>query len=176
MNTTLYRTPLAWTFTLLLVVLFFLYRDGMSLPLVALGALGGFAVLGVPGVVVGPLAVSLTLTLLDILRDRRETNPDQHLRVAPCRRGPQVRGGIDPRARPRPGPRRAVASGAQPLTREEAHDCLNEIFDEQEIAEGGAEGAPDLTGPIIIDHWLVNLSREKSLLETSETVEAPPEK
>lgn len=39
---------------------------GVPLPLVALGALGGFAALGVPGVIVGPLAVSLSLSLLEI--------------------------------------------------------------------------------------------------------------
>jgi predicted PurR-regulated permease PerM len=49
---------------------------GVSLPLMALGALGGFAALGVPGVVVGPLAVSLAVALLEILRDRGTAAPD----------------------------------------------------------------------------------------------------
>jgi predicted PurR-regulated permease PerM len=49
---------------------------GVSLPLMALGALGGFAALGVPGVVVGPLAVSLAVALLDILRDRRSASAE----------------------------------------------------------------------------------------------------
>jgi predicted PurR-regulated permease PerM len=48
---------------------------GMSLPLVALGALGGFAAFGVPGVVVGPLAVSLSITLMELLRARRAPTP-----------------------------------------------------------------------------------------------------
>jgi predicted PurR-regulated permease PerM len=45
---------------------------GLSLPLVAIGALGGFAAFGVAGVVVGPLAVSLAVTLLEVVRARRE--------------------------------------------------------------------------------------------------------
>jgi predicted PurR-regulated permease PerM len=49
---------------------------GVSLPLMALGALGGFAALGVPGVVAGPLAVSLAVALLEILRDRRAAPPE----------------------------------------------------------------------------------------------------
>lgn len=49
---------------------------GVSLPLMALGALGGFAALGVPGVVVGPLTVSTAVTLLAIRDDRSKVAPD----------------------------------------------------------------------------------------------------
>ncbi len=64
-----------------------------------------------------------------------------------------------------------ILSGAfYPMTRDEADDCLEEIVTGRETGKSGAEDSPDLTGPIIIDHWLRNMIREQS---ASETVEAP---